>query len=42
MEHESRFSGLNFFGKIVIGSGKTSTKYINSYIALPFLRHRTL
>jgi hypothetical protein len=36
MEHGSSFSGLNFFGKIVIDAGKPSAEYINNFIALPF------
>jgi hypothetical protein len=36
MEHGSNFSGLNFFGQIVINIGKPSTECRNGFIALPF------
>jgi hypothetical protein len=36
MEHGNNFSGSNFFGKIVIDTGKPSTEYRNSFIVLLF------
>jgi hypothetical protein len=36
MEHGSSFSGSNFFGQIIIDTGKPPTEYRNSFIALPF------
>jgi hypothetical protein len=36
LEHGKNFSGLNFFGKIIINPGKPYTKSRSSFIALPF------
>jgi hypothetical protein len=36
MEHGNNFSGLNFFGQIVIDTGKPSIEYRNSFIVLLF------
>jgi hypothetical protein len=36
LENGSSFSGLNFFGKIIINTRKPSTECENGLMALPF------